>query len=222
MPAPISRTYRVAMRVCTPVIRWWGRLEVEGLEHVTTSGPLLMAVNHDSHWDPVAVGVAALRERQIRALAKAELWGNPALGKILDGMGQIKLHRGAAEVAMADGRRELAAGACLGIFPEGTLSYGLELRARSGLGRLAADVPEARTICVAVTDTVAIARFPRRPRIRVRFFEPSGGQLQPGEAPADFVVRLMQEIRAEVPWVAAGRKPDRKRSAAEAKRAARE
>ncbi len=205
----ISKTYRVAMTVCRPVIRWWGRLEVEGLEHVPLEGPVLMAVNHDSHWDPVAVGVAAVRERQIRALAKAELWGNPVLGKVLDGMGQIKLYRGRGE-GMQDALRELRAGACLGIFPEGTLSRGKQLRARSGLGRLAAEVPEAVVLNVAVVDTVSIARFPRRPRITVRFFPPAGGGLQPGEDPAAFVERLVAEIRLGAPVVAAGRDPEKK------------
>ncbi len=215
MSEPITRTYKVAMRVCGLVVRRWGRLQVEGLEHVPTSGPLLMAVNHDSHWDPVAVGVAALKERQIRALAKAELWKNPVLGKILDGMRQIKLYRGKGpEGGMQDAIRELRAGACIGIFPEGTLSWGHELRARSGLGVLAREVPEATVVNVAVVDTVAVVRFPRRPRITVRFFPPAGGQLQPGEEPSAFVVRLMEEIREEAPRVAAGRDPEAQHAAA--------
>lgn len=217
---PITRTYRVAMTICRVVIGSWGRLRVEGLEHVPSSGPVLMAVNHDSHWDPVAVGVAALKARQIRALAKAELWKYPGLGWILDGMRQIKLHRGRGpQGGLEDAIRELRAGACIGIFPEGTLSWGHELRARSGLGVLAREVPEATVVNVAVVDTVAIVRFPRRPRITVRFFPPAGGQLQPGEEPSAFVVRLMAEIRAEVPWVAGGRDPDAQHAAA-AERAA--
>ena len=55
---PISRTYRFAMAACTPIVRWWGRLEVSGAEHLPTSGPTLVVGNHDSHWDPVAIGIA--------------------------------------------------------------------------------------------------------------------------------------------------------------------
>lgn len=223
VPEPISPTYRLAMMVCTPVVRWWGRLEVRGLEHVPAEGPVLMAVNHDSHWDPVTVGVAALRRRQIRALAKASLWKNPALGRVLDGMGQIRLYRGGGpDGGMADAERELRAGACLGIFPEGTLTFGHPLRARSGLGRLARDVPDAAIICVAVTDTVALARFPRRPRIAVRFFPPAGGGLRPGESPAELTERLLVEIREQAPLVCAGRDPAAKHLAAEERVAPRE
>ncbi len=222
MREPISRTYRVALLVCAPVIRWWGRLEVEGLELVPTSGPTLMAVSHDSQWDPVAVGVAALHRRQVRALAKADLWRNPLLGRVLDGMGQIKLHRrSASQSGMADALAELRAGACIGIFPEGTLSFGHRLRARSGLGRLAADVPAARVLCVAVTDTVSIVRLPHRPRIRVRFFAPAGGPLRPDESPAEFSARIMAEVREVQPAVTGGRDPAVKHVAALEKFAAR-
>ena len=93
-PEPISRTYRFAMAACAPIVRWWGRLEVEGDEHLPTSGPLLIVGNHDSHWDPVAIGIAGRKRRQIRALAKASLWEIPGLAPILSGMGQIPIERG--------------------------------------------------------------------------------------------------------------------------------
>jgi 1-acyl-sn-glycerol-3-phosphate acyltransferase len=219
--------YRAAMAACRPVVRGWGRLSVSGLEHLPAAGPVLLAVNHDSHWDPVAVGVAARERRQIRALAKASLWRTPLLGRVLDGMGQIPLHRGGGPDGGPDGgiavaARELRAGACLGIFPEGTLSFGHPLRAHAGIGRLAEAVPEAAVVCCAVVDTVAIARFPRRPRIRVRFFPPAAGRLRPGESAAAFSERLLAEIRAEAPVVAAGRDPVRKHRAAGERRAAAE
>lgn len=204
---PMTRTYRFAMRACTPTVRWWGRLHVEGLEHVPADGPLLIAGNHDSHWDPVAIGVAGLPRRQIRALAKASMWKRPGLRHVLDGMGQIPIERGAGDVGALDAAtQELRDGACIGIFPEGTLSRGRELRARSGIGRLAHNVPEAQVVCVAVTGTVDIVRGPlTRPRIVVRFFPPAGGGLQPGESEKAFAQRLLDEIRESAPRVPAGR-----------------
>ena len=53
------------MAVCTPWAAWWGRMEVEGLEALPRSGPVLLAGNHDSNMDPVAIGVAARKHRQI-------------------------------------------------------------------------------------------------------------------------------------------------------------
>ena len=181
---------------------------VEGLEHVPPTGPLIVCANHDSYWDPVVVGIAAIRLRQIRALSKSSLWKVKGLNKVLDGMGQIPVVRGTKDTDALDrAMTELRGGACVGIFPEGTRSLGRTLRARSGIGRLAAAVPEAKIVCAAVTGTTDIPRFPRRPRLRVQFFEPSGGQMQPGEDPTDLAVRVLAEMRALAPIIAAGRRP---------------
>ena len=169
---------------------------------------MLLAGNHDSYWDPLTVGTAALPRRQIQALAKSSLWKIRGLDHVLNGMGQIPIDRGKGDqAALGRAVEELRRGACIGIFPEGTRSLGRELRARSGIGRLAEAVPDARVVCVAVSGTVDIARFPKRPRIRVRFFAPAGGGLVPGEDPPAFASRLLAEIRASAPITAAGRRP---------------
>jgi 1-acyl-sn-glycerol-3-phosphate acyltransferase len=202
-----SPTYRFAMAACAPAVRWWGRLDVSGVEHLPADGPILLAGNHDSYWDPVAIGIAGLPRRQICALAKSSLW-KPGLGKILDGMGQIPIERGKGDTeAFGRAIEELRAGACIGVFPEGTRSLGRVLRARSGFGRLADAVPEATLVCCAVQGTVDIPRFPKRPHVKVRFFLPEGGRRRPGETPNELSVRLMEEIRRHAPIAHAGRRP---------------
>jgi len=192
--------YGAAMAVSRPAVVAWGRLEVDGLEALPEAGPALVVANHDSHWDPVAVGVAAIRRRQIKALAKSTLWDVRGLTPVLDGMGQIPIERGAGDAgALLRAIEELRAGACIGVFPEGTRSRGEVLRARSGVGRLALEVPEARLVCVAIDGTSDMTGFPRRPRIRTRFFEPAGGQAQPGEEPGEIASRVLAEIREFVP-----------------------
>jgi 1-acyl-sn-glycerol-3-phosphate acyltransferase len=206
-PEPFTRTYRFAMGLSSPIVRRWGRLEVSGLEVLPRSGPVLLAANHDSYWDPVAVGVAGLRHRQVRALAKSSMWKVKGLDRILDGMGQIPIERGIGDRhAMDRAIAELRDGACIGIFPEGTRSLGRELRARSGFGRLAQAVPEAKIVCCTIEGTTDIARFPRRPRIRLRFFEPAEGGLRDDEPPAELARRLLAEIRTHAAIVAAGRR----------------
>ena len=189
---PFTLTYRAAMAVCVPLVNWWGRLQVEGLEVLPRSGPTLVVANHDSQTDPLAVGVAARRRRQIRALAKRSLWDKPGLGGVLDGMGQIPIERAAGDAdALVNAVAALRRGSCIGVFPEGTISVGRTLRARSGIGRLALEVPEARLVCATVEGTPALARFPQRPRIRVRFFDPASGQTDPSETAADLSQRLL-------------------------------
>src|ERR1700722_444698 len=201
----ITSAYRGVMAVTTPAVRWWGRLEVSGLEHMPLEGPVLLAGNHDSYWDPIAVGIAGLPRRQIRALAKSSLW-KPGLGKVLDGMGQIPIDRGAGDAgALARAIEELRAGACIGIFPEGTRSLGRELRARGGIGRLAQAVPEASIVCCAILGTTDMSRFPKRPEVKLHFFPPSGGGLRSGETAGELSARLLDEIRAHAPVVPASR-----------------
>lgn len=203
----MSPTYRFVMAVTTPIVRRWGRLEVRGLEHLPTDGPVLLAGNHDSYWDPIAVGIAGLPRRQVSALAKSSLW-KPGLAKVLDGMGQIPIDRGTGDAhAMDRAVAALRAGACIGVFPEGTRSLGRELRARSGFGRLHDAVPEAQIVCVAIHGTVDIPRFPKRPRIAVEFFAPREGQRLPDETASELPARLLAELRERAPIAHAGRRP---------------
>jgi 1-acyl-sn-glycerol-3-phosphate acyltransferase len=136
----------------------------------------------------------------IRALAKSQLWDVKGLAPVLNGMGQIPIVRGAGDAqALANAIEALRAGSCVGVFPEGTRSRGREMRARSGVGRLALEVPEAHVSCVAVSGTSDLTGFPRRPKIKVHFFDPAGGQPRAGENPGELSARLMAEIRAISP-----------------------
>jgi 1-acyl-sn-glycerol-3-phosphate acyltransferase len=207
MPArQVSLTYRIVMLVATPIVRWWGRLEVRGADLLDRPEGLLLFANHDSRWDPLVVGVAA-PGHQLRALAKASLWKNPVVARVLDGMGQIPIERGRGDAgALSAAIDQLRQGARIGIFPEGTISKGAVMRALSGAGRLALAVPEARIVAVSVTGAVDIVRFPARPRIVVEFFEPSGGQAKADESAIALTKRVMAEVRTKAPPVAAGRR----------------
>ncbi len=203
----VSLTYRIVMIVATPIVRWWGRLRVAGAELLDAPGSALVFANHDSQWDPLVVGIAAPR-RQVCALAKASLWKNPIVAWVLDHMGQIPIERGRGDTAALSAAIErLEDGACIGVFPEGTISRGKPMRPLSGAGRLAKAVPGARVVAVSITGAVDIARFPKRPRIRVEFFEPAGGQPKHDESAIGLTRRVMGEVRDRAPSTAAGRKP---------------
>jgi 1-acyl-sn-glycerol-3-phosphate acyltransferase len=58
-------------------------------------------------------------------------------------------------------------------------------------------VPQARIVCAAVSGTVDIARFPRRPRLKVTFFEPAPAP--PAETALDMAARLTGELRVVAP-----------------------
>ncbi len=203
----ISLTYRVVMTLAGPIVRWWGRAEIVGADLIPADGAVVLFGNHDSMWDPVIIGVAGMPRRQVRALAKSSLWKFKPVAWVLDRMGQIPIERGRGDTqALATAISHLEAGECVGVFPEGTTSRGAPVRALSGAGRLALAVPSAHVLCVALTGAVDIVRFPKRPRIRVEFFEPEGGQPAEGESAVALTKRVMTQVRGLAPYAVPGRR----------------
>jgi 1-acyl-sn-glycerol-3-phosphate acyltransferase len=197
--------YRLIARLLLPTA-WWGRLRVRGLEAIPPAGPVLIVPNHDSQWDPVMVALAARPVRQLRFLARASLWKIPGLGPILYRLGQIPIRRGAGDAAaLGEASEALRSGAAICVYPEGRLSRGETLRARTGVARLAEWCPGARIVLCSVEGATDFVRFPRRPRVRVGFFRPAG---KPAEAENEqqLATRLLDELRERVPPVAAGRR----------------
>ena len=196
--------FRFAVACLAPFVRWWGRLEVVGVDVLPQSGPVLLVANHDSAWDPLIIGAASVRRRQMHALARGSLWTWWPLGRLMDRLGAIAVSAGqgndrAVEAAVS----RLEAGDCVGLFPEGTVSRGRTLRARSGAGRIALAAPSAPLVCAAIRGSVDMSRFPRRPRLQISFFLPGPGDRRPGDSAAELSARLMAEIRAVAPPVTA-------------------
>jgi 1-acyl-sn-glycerol-3-phosphate acyltransferase len=101
----------------------------------------------------------------------------------------------------------LRAGDAVAVFPEGRLSWGERVRARSGVGLLAGWVPDARIVLCTIEGTTDYVRFPKRPRVTVRFFPPAEGGIKPGEEAQACSARLLRELRERAPITPAGRKP---------------
>jgi 1-acyl-sn-glycerol-3-phosphate acyltransferase len=201
--------YRAISVLLAPLARW-GRVRVEGLDHVLRTGPLLLVPNHDSQMDPVVLALALRRVRPVRFLARANLWKLPGLGATLTAIGQIPIQRGAGDDgALARAAAILGEGEAICVFPEGALSHGRDLRARSGAARLWHAYPDARVVLCAITGSTGYVRFPRRPRVTVRFLEPTAGQPRGDEEPRALADRLLRDVRAVAPPVAAGRRPAR-------------
>jgi 1-acyl-sn-glycerol-3-phosphate acyltransferase len=185
----------------------WGRLTVTGREVVPADGPVLVVPNHDSQWDPLAVAYAVYGRRRLRFLARANLWEIFGARAVMKSSRQIPIERGKGDRgALVHAVEALGAGESVVIFPEGKLSGGQRLRARSGVGWLVRDCPEVPVVLAAVRGCEDLVRFPRRPRVSVTFFEPAGGQPRPDEEPAAVAARLLDELRERVPPVRAGRR----------------
>jgi 1-acyl-sn-glycerol-3-phosphate acyltransferase len=114
----------------------------EGLEHIPTEGPVILASNHTSYLDPLALAfLATKRGRRTRFLTKDDLFEKGVLGWMLRGMHHIPVSRGTADAAgsLVAAEEALGRGRAIAVFPEGTISLDLEpMVGKTGTARLAA------------------------------------------------------------------------------------
>ena len=115
---------------------------VEGAHRIPVRGAVILASNHVSYLDPLALGyLADRRHRRVRFLAKRELFEHRAMGAVLRHAHQIPVARDTADAAgsLDAAVAALAAGECVAVFPEGTISLDLEpMAGKTGTARLAA------------------------------------------------------------------------------------
>jgi 1-acyl-sn-glycerol-3-phosphate acyltransferase len=103
-------------------------------ERVIQTGPVILATNHQSFFDPPLAGNAA--DRAIYFLAKKSLMDAPILGWLLPKLNVIPVNlEGGDRSALKALIRVLSAGECALVFPEGTRTPDGNLQpAEPGLG----------------------------------------------------------------------------------------
>jgi 1-acyl-sn-glycerol-3-phosphate acyltransferase len=132
-------SYWVLKAVLTPLLRFFYRVKVEGLEHVPGDGPLIVASNHVSFSDSFFLPLVL--RRRITFVAKAEYFEDPKTAWFFRAVGQIPIKReggSASQGALAAAREVLEQGGVFGIYPEGTRSPdGRLYKGHTGIARLA-------------------------------------------------------------------------------------
>ncbi len=184
-----------------PLLSLLGRPKVEGLEHVPSDGPAILASNHlavaDSFYLPLVV------RRRITFLAKQEYFTGTGIKGWFNrwfytAAGQVPIDRtdaDSAQAALTSASRVLDQGKLLGMYPEGTRSPdGRLYKGKTGLARLALEtgVP---VIPVAMIGTDVVnppgSKMWRFGRVTVRFGEPMDFSRFDGMAGNRFIERAV-------------------------------
>lgn len=141
-------------------------ITVSGLENLPKDGPFILCCNHISLEDPMLL--STLTRRDIRYMAKSELFQNKLFGRFLRALGAFPVSRG--EVDLSAFRASMAVlkeGGILGIFPQGHRYKRDDVREMHGGVALIALRCDATVFPVKITG-------PYRPfhRLTVRFGVP--------------------------------------------------
>jgi 1-acyl-sn-glycerol-3-phosphate acyltransferase len=202
-----SRLFYLAARYVLggPLMTLAYRPRYQGLEHVPTEGPVILASNHLSFIDSLFIPLGL--HRPVIYLGKAEYFDKARTAWFFRAANVIPIRREngtQAEAALEAGLEVLAEGGMLGIYPEGTRSPdGRLYRGRTGVARLAlaAGVPVV-PVCVFGTREV-MPPGQRSPnlhgRVRVVFGRPLTFERYEGRDRDRFILRAVtDEIMYEI------------------------
>jgi 1-acyl-sn-glycerol-3-phosphate acyltransferase len=185
--------------VSFPYCRLAFRLRAQQVELVPPDGPVILAPNHFSGMDHWFVGI--MLGRQVRFMAKSQLFKGPFLEFIMAHAGAFPVRRGHHdEEAITTALTILGRGGVLVIYPEGGRSRGgtIGTSARPGLGRLALE-SGAPVVPVAVHGSERARNWRRLqfPQVTVRYGMPMRYGLEPG-APRERQQQVADEVLAAV------------------------
>jgi putative phosphoserine phosphatase/1-acylglycerol-3-phosphate O-acyltransferase len=147
----------------------YARFDIDGIEHIPSSGPVLLAANHRSYFDVAALAlVAAKIGRPVRFLGKKEMFDAPVVGIVARAIGGIPVDRGSgSDQALRAAEAALRAGEVVIVLPQGTIPRGeaffdIELKGKTGTARLAA-ATGATVVPIGLWGTEAV--WPRSARM---------------------------------------------------------
>ena len=208
---------RVVCRIGAVVIF---RIRCEGRQHIPPHGPVLVLSNHQSHLDPVLVGLAC--DRRLNYLARETLFRFAPFRWLINSLDAIPIDReGVGLAGLKETLKRLKRDEMVLIFPEGTRSEDGEVAAlKPGFCALAKRA-KAPLLPVAIDGAwhswPKHELLPRRTVIHVQFGRP----IRPEEITAFTDRELVEEVerrirqchkQARATRVAALRAPRRKGS----------
>jgi 1-acyl-sn-glycerol-3-phosphate acyltransferase len=188
--------YRLGWIAARALARLLWRFRSLWPERIPASGPVIVACNHVSNWDPIFVGLGCPRE--VHFLAKRELFKNPFLAWLIRSYNAIPVRRGVADRrGLRAAGRVLDANGVLVVFPEGTRSTTGELgQGRPGVAYLA-EMTGARVVPACIVGSNELGPPLRSAGgLRVAYAEPlDPPDVGSRETNAEYTARVMDRIR---------------------------
>lgn len=156
----LYRSLRVLSRI---VYKLLFRFEAIGVDNVPLEGPVILCSNHLSVMDPPTLGTPLPRE--IRFMAKEELFKIPLFGSFITKLGAFPVKRGGiSKQSLRTALNILKDGQVLGIFPEGT-------RKNPGIGKRGAATFALRSQAVVIPVAI-IGNYRLFRKMKVVYGEP--------------------------------------------------
>ena len=130
-----SRVYKIF----SPLVRFFTGVRIHGIDNIPKEGGYLLCANHIAVRDVILIGFTC--PRQVRFVAKKELFSVPVVRTVIKALGAVKLDRGGNDVAAMRKSIELVEnGDIVSIFPQGHRFPGVDPSTtpiKSGAGMVA-------------------------------------------------------------------------------------
>ncbi len=135
-----NKTYKKYYRILAPILKFIFRVKVIGIENEPDEDTaVFVCSNHISVIDPIVIS-ASLNHRQVRYMAKKEIFGVPVISFLARAFGAYPVDRNKADAGAVKKTIDmLKHGESVGMFPQGTRCAGVDpstTKVRSGAGMI--------------------------------------------------------------------------------------
>ena len=135
-----NKTYKKYYRILAPILKFIFHVKVTGIENEPGEDvPVFVCSNHISFVDPIVIS-ASLKNRQVRYMAKKEIFDVPVISSLARAFGAYPVDRKKADAGAVKKTIDmLKNGDSVGMFPQGTRCAGVDpatTKVRSGAGMI--------------------------------------------------------------------------------------
>ena len=169
------------------------RVNISGTEHIPQNGAFILCSNHIHSFDPAVLAIGM--DRQLRFMAKKELFRNRILGRLFLAVGAFPVDREAADISSyRSAMQALKSGMGLLVFSQGTRMQKLNIKGAKGGVALFAVKSRAPIVPAGISGS-----YRAFSRLNVRFGPAiTLDNYYDGPLKADRIEEIMSEVMSEV------------------------